>query len=122
MIKELVDEIIKDGRVDEQEVSVLEYALQAGGISLDTAGAMIDINNKTSNNHPMFNALYVGVVTDVMLGNTEGILTEEAGDYLVDKFQEDGEIDYLEKATIYYLAFQAEEIKSDRFKTLLESI
>jgi hypothetical protein len=103
--KALAEEITVDGKVDANEASAIRALVFAdGSASREEAELVIDINNRVSgkDNSPRFDALYTEVVTASVLEDsaTPGVVSEEEGQWLVNQFSGDGQIDRNERTTL----------------------
>lgn len=102
-MKELIENILKDGKIDPEEVQQLREALyEDGKIDKEEAEALFRLNNEASEKCPEFKELFVEALTDYFLENGE--LDVEEQQFLKDQIFADSEVDENEKALLEALA------------------
>lgn len=126
-MEELVNDVVRDGIVDAEEVQTLREKFYADGkIDKEEADAMFEINDAVTgaDNDPSYEQLFVDVLSDFVLKDEEtpGVVDEEEGEYLASKIEGDGEVDGVEKALLLNIKEKATEIRSNKLNALISAI
>lgn len=98
-MKELVKNILEDGRIDKEEVEQLRAAIFADGeVDEEEAKALFQLNNEAEEKCPEFKDLFVEGIKSYILA--DGKIDDEETEFLCQQISADGEIDENEKALL----------------------
>lgn len=123
----LVDDIIKDGVVDANEVKQLKEVFLADGvIDREEADALFKINDACSgnDNSPDWGVFFIEAISSHVLKDedTPGVIDNDEGDWLVKSIGADGQVDGLEKNLLTSIKTSAKEIQSDSLNELIATL
>lgn len=106
-MKELVKNILEDGKVDEQEVKDLEEAIFEDDIvDKEEAEALFEINDKAEEKPESFKKLFVDGIKAYILA--DGKIDADEEKFLLEHISADGQVDDNEKALLEALAAETE--------------
>ena len=106
-MKELVKQILKDGKIDSQEVEQLRKEIFEDGVVIkEEAEALFELNNKAKEKCPEFKELFVEGIKSYILADDE--IDEEEISFLKEQISADGQVDECEKALLEALAEEVE--------------
>lgn len=104
-LRELVDRIAANGRVDAEEVlAVRRTIFPDGAVSRDEAEMLFAVNDQVANDDPAWDACFVEAICDHLLGGEpKGHVSEDGCDWLIARIDHDGA---LERVTELELALK----------------
>ena len=106
-MKELVKNILADGKIEASEVEELRKAIMADGkVDEEEAKALFHLNNEAKEKCPEFKDLFVEGIKSFILA--DGKIDDEETEFLCQQISADGEIDENEKALLEALAAEVE--------------
>lgn len=106
-MKELVKQILEDGKIDAQEVQQLREKIFTDGIvDKEEAEALFELNDKAKEKCLEFKDLFVDGIKDYILADE--VIDEEEVEFLKEHILKDGQIDENEKALLEALSEEAE--------------
>lgn len=106
-MKDLVKNILEDGKIDAQEVEQLREKIFTDGIvDKEEAEALFKLNDKAEEKCPEFKELFVEGIKSYILADDE--LDEDEAEFLKEHILKDGEVDENEKALLEALAEEVE--------------
>jgi hypothetical protein len=116
-LQELKNSILKDGKIDYQEVKEIRNTIfKDGKIDVEEAEFIFDLNTACSDaaNDPSWQQLLIDAISSYLLDDEispNSIDTKEAK-WLISKIGEDGHIDDNEKALLLYIKNKAQSMPS----------
>jgi uncharacterized tellurite resistance protein B-like protein len=114
-LNELKKSILADGVIDEQEVKELREVLYADGvIDKEEADFLFELNDAVSGkeNHSSWEILFIDAITSFLLEDetSPGEVDKEEAKWLIDKVQQDGQIDPIEAALLKNIKLKAKKL------------
>lgn len=106
-MKELVKNILADGKIEASEVEEIRAAIMADGkVDEEEAKALFQLNNEAEEKCPEFKDLFVEGIKSFILA--DGEIDDEETEFLCQQISADGKIDENEKALLEALAAEVE--------------
>lgn len=107
-MKELVKNILADGKIEASEVEELRKTIMADGkVDGVEAEALFQLNNEAKEKCPEFKDLFVEGIKSFILSDGKEISDEDT-EFLCQQISADGQIDENEKALLEALAAETE--------------
>lgn len=119
--QELAQQVIKDGKVDADEVTKLrEVFLADGEIDREEMDLLFQINTAVSGaqNHSSWKPFFIEAVSSNILA--DGAIDEDEGTYLAEKLLADGDIDDVEKGLLAELKAKATGTVPEKLEKLFQ--
>lgn len=106
-MKELVKNILADGKIEASEVEELRKAIMADGeVDEEEAKALFQLNNEAKEKCPEFKDLFVEGIKSFILA--DGEIDDEETEFLCQHISENGKVDENEKALLEALAAEVD--------------
>jgi uncharacterized membrane protein YebE (DUF533 family) len=106
-MKNLINSILEDGKIESEEVQKLREAIFADGeVDKKEAEALFQLNDSATEKDPSFKDLFVEGIKSYILA--DGEIDEEEEKFLLEHISKDGQVDENEKALLETLAAETE--------------
>jgi len=106
-MKELVNNILLDGKIDKEEVEKLRKAIfEDGTVDKEEAEALFKLNNEAKEKCPEFKDLFIEGIKSYILA--DGKIDSDEEEFLKEQISADGEVDENEKALLEAIAAEVE--------------